>query len=98
MNAEDFGVYAPYVLCDSVPLETVAYVREKNAVGITFPQSRQRQYNYPGYLSHILGGVGYITADNLDQAIERSGTKAGNKGVDAALAAIEMANLNKAIK
>ena len=32
------------------------------------------------------------------QAIERSGTKAGNKGVDAALAAIEMANLNKAIK
>ena len=39
-----------------------------------------------------------ITADNLDQAIERSGTKAGNKGVDAALAAIEMANLNKAIK
>ena len=41
---------------------------------------------------------GMITADNLDQAIERSGTKAGNKGVDAALAAIEMANLNKAIK
>ena len=41
---------------------------------------------------------GMITADNLEQAIERSGTKAGNKGVDAALAAIEMANLNKAIK
>ncbi len=40
---------------------------------------------------------GMITADNLDQAIERSGTKAGNKGVDAAVAAIEMANLNRAI-
>nr|WP_176012776.1 6,7-dimethyl-8-ribityllumazine synthase [Victivallis sp. Marseille-Q1083] len=38
---------------------------------------------------------GMITADNLEQAIERSGTKAGNKGVDAALAAIEMANLTK---
>ena len=38
-----------------------------------------------------------ITAENLDQAIERSGTKAGNKGVDAALAAIEMANLSKVI-
>ncbi len=38
---------------------------------------------------------GLVTADNLDQAIERSGSKAGNKGVDAALAAIEMANLNK---
>ena len=66
MNAEDFGVEAPYVLCDSVPLETVAYVREKNAVGIVFPQSQQRQYNYPGYLSHILGDVGFITAETID--------------------------------
>lgn len=41
---------------------------------------------------------GMITADNLEQAIERSGTKAGNKGVDAALAAIEMANLVRVIK
>ncbi|RMD88205.1 MAG: 6,7-dimethyl-8-ribityllumazine synthase [Candidatus Dadabacteria bacterium] len=36
---------------------------------------------------------GVITADTIEQAIERSGTKAGNKGSDAALAAIEMANL-----
>ena len=36
---------------------------------------------------------GVITADNLEQAIERAGTKAGNKGWDAALAAIEMVNL-----
>lgn len=36
---------------------------------------------------------GLITADNIEQAIERSGTKAGNKGVDAAMAAIELANL-----
>ena len=41
---------------------------------------------------------GMITADNLEQAIERSGTKAGNKGVDAARAAIEMANLNRCLK
>jgi len=38
---------------------------------------------------------GVITADNLEQAIERAGTKAGNKGWDAALAAIEMINLFK---
>ena len=38
---------------------------------------------------------GMITADNIEQAIERSGTKAGNKGADAAHAAIEMANLNR---
>ena len=36
---------------------------------------------------------GVITADTLEQAIERAGTKAGNKGWDAALSAIEMAKL-----
>ncbi|MHC4661608.1 MAG: 6,7-dimethyl-8-ribityllumazine synthase [Planctomycetota bacterium] len=36
---------------------------------------------------------GVITSDTLEQAIERAGTKAGNKGADAATAAIEMANL-----
>ncbi|MCQ2377833.1 MAG: 6,7-dimethyl-8-ribityllumazine synthase [Victivallaceae bacterium] len=41
---------------------------------------------------------GMITAENLDQAIERSGTKAGNKGVDAAMAAIEMANLVRTLR
>lgn len=37
---------------------------------------------------------GIITADNLEQAIERAGTKDGNKGRDAALSAIEMVNLD----
>lgn len=41
---------------------------------------------------------GMITAENLEQAIERSGTKMGNKGVDAAVAAIEMANLVKVMR
>lgn len=36
---------------------------------------------------------GVITADTLEQAIERAGTKAGNKGWDAAMSAMEMANL-----
>jgi 6,7-dimethyl-8-ribityllumazine synthase len=36
---------------------------------------------------------GIITADSLEQAIDRAGSKAGNKGADAALAAVEMANL-----
>ena len=38
---------------------------------------------------------GVLTTDNLEQAIERAGTKAGNKGWDAAMAAMEMANLFK---
>ncbi len=40
---------------------------------------------------------GVLTTENIEQAVERAGTKAGNKGVDAALAAIEMANLLKNI-
>lgn len=36
---------------------------------------------------------GVITSDTIEQAIERAGTKAGNKGFDAAVSAIEMANL-----
>ena len=40
---------------------------------------------------------GVITTDTLEQAIERSGTKAGNKGFNAAVSAIEMANLVKSI-
>jgi len=45
-------------------------------------------------LSHGLPiGFGLLTVDTIEQAIERAGTKAGNKGVDAALSAIEMTTL-----
>ena len=44
----------------------------------------------------VINGV--VAADNLEQAIERSGTKAGNKGWTSAQAAIEMANLLRAFK
>lgn len=40
---------------------------------------------------------GVITTDNIEQAIERAGTKAGNKGAEAAVTAIEMVNLYKQI-
>ncbi|WP_409228343.1 6,7-dimethyl-8-ribityllumazine synthase [Gudongella sp. SC589] len=40
---------------------------------------------------------GVLTTDTIEQAIERAGTKAGNKGYDAAMTAIEMANLLKQI-
>ena len=40
---------------------------------------------------------GVLTTDSIEQAIERAGTKSGNKGFDAAMAAIEMANLMKEI-
>lgn len=41
---------------------------------------------------------GIITTENIEQAIERAGTKAGNKGAETAIGAIEMANLMKKIR
>ena len=41
---------------------------------------------------------GVLTTDNLEQAIERAGSKSGNKGYDAAMAAIEMVNLFKVLE
>ncbi|MCO4337762.1 6,7-dimethyl-8-ribityllumazine synthase [Staphylococcus agnetis] len=40
---------------------------------------------------------GVVTTENIEQAIERAGTKAGNKGAEVAVGAIEMANLLKAL-
>ena len=40
---------------------------------------------------------GVVTTENIQQAIERTGTKSGNKGFDAAISAMEMANLSKAL-
>ncbi len=45
--------------------------------------------------SDIPVAFGVLTTDSIEQAIERAGTKAGNKGFDAAVTAIEMANLLK---
>ena len=41
---------------------------------------------------------GILTTESIEQAIERAGTKAGNKGFDTALAAVEMANLSESLK
>jgi 6,7-dimethyl-8-ribityllumazine synthase len=41
---------------------------------------------------------GVLTTDSIEQAVERAGTKAGNKGFDAACSAIEMANLFRELK
>ena len=48
-----------------------------------------------GMASGIPVLFGVLTTDNIEQAIERAGTKAGNKGFDAACAAVEMVNLSK---
>lgn len=48
--------------------------------------------------SEIPVAFGVLTTESIEQAIERAGTKAGNKGTEAALTALEMINVLKAIK
>ncbi|MCM8803651.1 MAG: 6,7-dimethyl-8-ribityllumazine synthase [Candidatus Omnitrophica bacterium] len=56
-----------------------------------------RGISQANFLGKIPITFGIITADSIDQAIERAGTKAGNKGWQAALSAIEMSNLKNKI-
>jgi 6,7-dimethyl-8-ribityllumazine synthase len=51
-----------------------------------------------GLESDVPVTFGVLTTDNLEQAIERAGSKGGNKGWDAALSAVEMANLYREMK
>jgi 6,7-dimethyl-8-ribityllumazine synthase len=51
-----------------------------------------------GLESEVPVTFGILTTDNLEQAIERAGSKVGNKGWDAALSAVEMANLYREMK
>ena len=48
--------------------------------------------------SHIPVMFGVLTTDSIEQAIERAGTKAGNKGFDVAVSAIEMCNVIKTLE
>src|ERR1035437_9388714 len=63
------------------------YINSEVAKGLAQASLR---YNLP-----VVYGV--VTTENLEQAIERSGTKAGNRGASAAMTAIEMANLLKSL-
>ncbi len=63
------------------------YINAEVAKGLAQASLR---YNLP-----VVYGV--VTTENLEQAIERSGTKAGNRGAGAAMTAIEMANLLKTL-
>ncbi len=48
--------------------------------------------------AHVPVSFGVLTTDTIEQALERAGTKAGNKGFDAAMAAIELASLQHVLR
>ena len=68
-----------------------------NTVGAGLVYSRAL-YAQVGLATGVPTLFGIVTTDTIEQAIERAGTKAGNKGYDAACSAIEMINLIKNIE
>ncbi len=74
-----------------------AVIKVQLPIMIMFALKFQRVLLYVGLESGVPVIFGVLTTDNIEQAIERAGTKSGNKGADAAESAIEMANLLKNI-
>jgi 6,7-dimethyl-8-ribityllumazine synthase len=93
-----------------IPLAVQALVRRGNYDAViclgTIIKGQTDHHNYlASQVTQALGaialesqvaiGYGLITADTVEQALDRAGLKHGNKGIEAAMAAIEMANLLK---
>ena len=91
-----------------IPLVAAKLAASKNydaviGLGVLIRGATPHFDHIAGFVSKSLGEIGLqtgvpvifgvLTTDTIEQAIERAGTKAGNKGWDAALAAIEMTNL-----
>jgi len=82
----DSGAYDA-VICLAVVIRGATYHFELVASGVA------RGVTQAALETGVPVIFGVLTTDTIEQAIERAGTKAGNKGADAALAAIEMVNL-----
>src|SRR5699024_7003390 len=84
---------------ESMMRSSVSVVSSAAARHIMTMYATKRQKAFPrGLTTGVPVMFGIITTENIEQAIERAGTKAGNKGSDAAAGAIEMANLMGQIK
>lgn len=66
MEAKQFSLANDYVFAEETDFQFMAYVQEMSLRGINFRVSADREYNYPGYASHILGSVGPIYAEEWE--------------------------------
>ena len=67
MYYKQFGPSSPYVMCEQASIEAISAVLELNLRGVTTVIRSERVYNYPGYLSHILGRTGKIPAEDYEK-------------------------------
>ena len=87
MELADFSTAAPYTLFSDIALPMVSHAEEAWYRGIRIHISASRQYEYPGYASHILGEVGKINPDELEYYTAQGyamDAVVGKSGVEAA--------------
>ncbi|MBQ3590990.1 MAG: hypothetical protein II979_03545 [Clostridia bacterium] len=87
MELSDFSTAAPYTLFEDIPLSMVAHAEESWHRGIRIHIDAARQYEFPGYASHILGSVGKLDRSDVDYYTEQGYAMdaiVGKSGVEAA--------------
>ncbi|MBQ8641306.1 MAG: hypothetical protein IJ480_03740 [Clostridia bacterium] len=87
MELADFSTAAPYTLFSDISLNMVSHAEESWHRGIRIHINSTRQYEYPGYASHILGTVGKIDSDELEYYTEQGYAMdaiVGKSGVESA--------------
>lgn len=66
MECNFFGGLNQYTFATDLSLATITKIQERGISGVSFTYAVQRQYEYPGYASHILGTIGPIYAEDWD--------------------------------
>lgn len=87
MDAMHFNQSNDYTFAKEADIALMTYVREMSLTGVSFQVTAERVYNYPGYVSHILGSVGPIYAEEWDYYNEQGyqmNATVGKSGCEAA--------------
>ena len=66
MECNNFGGLNPYTFASDVSLSLMTLIKEQAIPGVTFAYTIERNYEYPGYASHILGNIGQIYAEDWE--------------------------------
>jgi len=89
MDYKQFGPSSPYVLCEEASIRAISAVLESNLRGVTTKIESERVYEYPGYMSHILGRCGKIPSEQLADYILKGYSMDATVGLDGVELAFE---------
>lgn len=89
MDRLEFSPLNPYTISENVSMQTITSVKEANLDGVIIDKIAKRVYNYPGYMSHILGRTGKIPAAELEKYTEKGYAMDAFVGIEGAEKAFE---------